>query len=242
MSLLPVRLAERLTTEDAAIVDRAVAGMLHAICEQYERERRAFDRIEGDNARTCAWNMREHSWARMAENFEDDAEVIMIEEGLTQAVHAGGLIIRPYKLGSQVPLDINLVRLDPSSGIKVGLGERNRQVVEDQLAFDLASAMSAPTEAELEAAYAARELVLGHFGNAAQGRRAVYLGAPRDTLAHGSYWEWGVPLAGEAPPPDPDVLPEPASPGPPDKPYSERAEPDLQLARRRDRRRRDAPS
>jgi hypothetical protein len=178
----------------------------------------------------------------MAENFEDDADVIMVEEGLTQAVHAGGLIIRPYKLGSQVPLDINLVRLDPNSGIKVGLGERNRQVVEDQLTFDLASALSGPTDAELEAAYAARELVLGHFGNATQGRQAIYLGAPRDTLAHGSYWEWVVLLAGEAPEPELDERPKPSPPGPPDKPYSERDQPDLPLTPRRDRRHRDAPS
>jgi hypothetical protein len=240
MNLLPIELVKRLSAEDAAIAERAVAGMLAAVSEQYQRERRAFDRIEGDNARTFAWDMREHAWARMGENFEDDADVVLVEEGLTQAVHAGGLIIRPYKLGPQAPFDINVTRLDPSSGIKVGLGERNRQAVEDQLAFDLASALDGPTDAELEAAFAACELVLAHFGNPWHGQRAIFIGAPRATFEHGSYWEWVRQLAGEDPGPERPELQKPTPPGPPDTPYSERDEPDVPLAPRRHRRPGDA--
>jgi hypothetical protein len=241
VSVLPEKLVARLSGADAAVVERAVEGMLRAFAEQYQRERRAFDPIEGDNARTFAWDIREHAWARMAENFEDDEDIALVEEGLPQSVHAGGLIIRPYKMGSQAPLDINAVRLDPSSGIKVGLGQRNRQVVENQLAFDLSAPMAGPTAAELEAAYAARELVFGHFGNPVEGQRAIFLGAPRATFEHGSYWEWVEKLRDGDADPAPAQLTNPSPRGPVDTPYSERGEPDLPLMPRRDTRPGDAP-
>ena len=82
-----------------------------------------------------------------------------------------------------------------------------------------------PDEAEIEAAYAANELVLGHFGNWRQGQRAIYLGAPRDTMKHGSYWEWVALLAGPGPDLDGEV-PVPISPDGPTTPYTARREPD----------------
>ena len=227
---LPTQLHSRLGA-DAQAVEETITVMVTAISDQYLRDVRAFDQLEGDNARTFAWDVREHTWARFVERLEPLEAARLEEDGLTQAVRIGPLVIRPYKLGSTEPANIELFRLDPSSNIKVGLGQRNGKVVAEQLAFDLAAALEGPDEAEIEAAYAANELVLGHFGNWRQGQRAIYLGAPRDTMKHGSYWEWVALLAGPGPDLDGEV-PVPISPDGPTTPYTARREPDVPLVRR----------
>ena len=101
-----------------------------------------------------------------------------LEEGLAHAVVAGPLTIRPYKLGPEDPEDIRLVRLDPSSATKALIAQSNDRVVRGQLVLDLAKGLPAPTEEEQAAAYAANELVMGHFGNHHRGRQPSTSGAP----------------------------------------------------------------
>lgn len=236
MCELPQPLLDRLGP-DAGVVADAIDAMESSISDQYIRDVRAFDDAEGDNAWTFAVSMHAHSWARMIERVKEGPLVRLHEDGLAHAVKAGPLTIRPYKLGSDAPEDIRLVRLQPNSATKTMIAQVNDRVVKGQLALDLSAGMPAPTDAEVAAAYAPDLLVMGHFGNPRQGRRAIYLGAPRPDFKDGSYWEWVIKLTGEGP----DLEREAAVPhGPtaPTQPFSEREEPEVPLTPREDKRHR----
>lgn len=236
MQALPAPLVDRLGP-DAPVVATAVAAMSSSISDQYIRDARAFDDAEGDNPWTFAVNLHAHSWARMVERVTEGPVVRLIEDGLAHAVKAGPLTIRPYKLGSEDPEDIRLVRLDPSSRTKTMIAATNDEVVQGQLALDLAAGLPAQSEEEVVAAYAADLLVMGHFGNPRQGRRAIYLGAPRPVLKDGSYWEWVIRLEGRGPDLDAEMA-IPYGPNEPTEPFSERPEPEIPLETRENERRR----
>ena len=161
----------------------------------------------------------------------------LVEDGLAHAVKAGPLMIRPYKLGSNDPEDIRCVRLDPTSATKARIAESNDAVVNGQMALDLSQGLPAPSDAELAACYAANLLVMAHFGNPRQGRRGIYLGAPRPIFKAGSYWEWVIRLTGPGPDIGSDVA-VPQGPVSPTPPFSEREEPEVPLASREDERQR----
>lgn len=229
-------LVARLGT-DASLIAGVIETMSEAISDQYVRDVRAFDDAEGDNAWTFAQDLHAHSWARMVERVVEGSVVRLQEEGLAHAVLAGPLTVRPYKLGSDAPDDIRLVRLEANSDTKFRIAKSNDDVVRGQMSLDLSIGLPTPTEDEKNAAFAADQLVLGHFGNFLQGRRAIYLGAPRPTLKDGSYWEWVIKIASEGPDLGTQLV-APHGPPSPTKPFSEREEPEVPLAAREDERRR----
>lgn len=237
MCELPAPLLSRLGP-DAPVISAAIDATAAAISEQYIRDARAFDPAEGDNAWTFGANMHAHSWARVGERVRTGPLIQLMENGLAHAIKAGPLIIRPYKLGPHDPEDIRMVRLEPTSETKRLLAESNEKVVHGQLAIDLAAGLPAPTDEAAAAAYAANDLVIGHFGNPIQGRRAIYLGAPRPVLKDGSYWEWVIKLEGPGPQPDEIDIPRDLD-TPPTRPFSEGAEPEVPLSPREDERRRN---
>jgi len=233
---LPPPLLDRLGP-DGPLIAKVIDQLESAISDQYTRDAVAFDDAEGDNAWTFAVGLHAHSWARVGERVVEGPIVRLIENGLAHAVKLGPLIIRPYKLGSDDPEDIRLIRLDPTSATKAQIAESNDVVVKGQLALDLARAVPAPSDAELAARYAANLLVMAHFGNPREGRRGIYLGAPRPVLKDGSYWEWVIRLAGNGPDLG-DHLVLPAGPAAPTPPFSEREEPEVPLESRDGERRR----
>jgi hypothetical protein len=237
MTELPALLRDRLGP-DGPLIEGVIDQLAGAISDQYTRDAVAYDDAEGDNAWTFAVNLHAHLWARAVERIKEGPDVHLVEEGLAHAVQAGPLTIRPYKLGRDEPEDVRLIRLDPSSATKAQIAESNDAVVSGQLALDLARAVPAPSDAEFAARYAPDLLVMGHFGNPRQGRRAIYLGAPRPTLRDGSYWEWVIQLAG----PGPEIggqIPVPHGPVAPTPAFSERQEPEIPLVSREDERRRE---
>lgn len=230
---LPQPLLDRLNASGdlvAGVVD-VIAG---AISDQYVRDARAFDDAEGDVPWTFAVNLHAHSWARIVERVQEGPGVQLVEQGLAHAVRVGGLTIRPYKLGSDAPPDIRLVRLDPSSATKAMIAQANDRLMRGQLTLDLADALPTPNAMDT-LAYAADQLVMAHFGNPTQGRQAIYIGAPRPELTNGSYWGWVIKLAG----PGPDLHADTATPADqtgPTTAFSERQEPAVELGRVGERR------
>jgi len=234
---LPPPLLDRLGP-DGPLIAKVIGQVAGAISDQYIRDAKAFDDAEGDNAWTFAVGLHAHSWARVGERVKEGPIIRLLENGLAHAIQAGPLVIRPYKLGSQDPEDIRLIRLDPSSATKAQIAESNDLVVKGQMALDLAVGLPAPSDAELAARYAPNLLVMGHFGNPRQGRCGIYLGAPRPVLKENSYWEWVIRLAGPGPELDgPIELPH--GPSEPTPPFSEREEPEVPLESHDDERRRD---
>jgi hypothetical protein len=223
MSLLPESLRLRLEPETADLLDYSVEHVLGALRETYARECRDHDPDVGDNRYTFGQDVYHHSSFAIRKRVTDSRIGIAGDNHpLCWRLEIGRLTVRVYKMGSHLPLNIHTERLEPTSAARELVGSLNDQFVQLELDIDAATPRTDPDEA----AYAARELVVGHFGNPDSGLLGVFFGAPRREMMNGSYWNWVVRLDdGELPVRETDDAPAPT----PTVPYSEREVPEIEL-------------
>ncbi|HZQ64448.1 MAG TPA: hypothetical protein VFA66_04390 [Gaiellaceae bacterium] len=197
MSFLPEPLLQRLDSETADLLDYAVDHVLGALRDTYERECRDHDPSVGDNRYTFGQNVYHHSSFAIRKRVTDARVGVTADNHpLCWRLEIRGITMRVYKMGSHLPLNIHTERLEPTSAAKELVGSLNDQFVQLELDIDAATPRTDPDEAS----YAARELVVGHFGNPDSGLMGVFFGAPRREMQNGSYWNWVVRLdAGHLP-------------------------------------------
>jgi hypothetical protein len=223
MSFVPDPLRRRLEPEMADLLDDALDHILGALRETYVRECRDHDPSVGDNRYTFGQNVYHHSSYGIRKRVADPRIGIAGDNHpLCWRLELGRLTVRVYKMGSHLPFNIHTERLEPTSAAKESVGSLNDQFVQLELDLDAATPRSDPDDA----AYAARELVVGHFGNPDSGLLAVFFGAPRRDMKNGSYWNWVLRLDdGDAPMRSSEDIPKPN----PTVPYSAREVPEIEL-------------
>lgn len=187
MSFLPDPLRRRLEPEIADLLDDAIDDLVDALRETYARECRDHDPSVGDNRYTFGQNVYHHSSHAIRKRVTDPRIGIAGDNHpLCWRLEIGPTTVRVYKMGSHFPLNIHTERLEPTSATKELVGSLNDEFVQLELDIDAVTPRADPDEA----AFAARELVVGHFGNPDSGLLAVFFGAPRKVMKNGSYWNW----------------------------------------------------
>lgn len=224
MNYVPEPLQHRLGAEVSELVDAAVEEVVGALRETYARDCRDHDPSIGDNRYTFGQNVYHHGWYAIRGRLHDPRVGVSIDaHPLCWRIDVGRVAIRVYKMGSYAPTNIHAIKLEPTSAIKEQLGTRNEGFV--QLELDLKYVT--PRSSEDVARFAARELVIGHFGNPDTGLLAVFFGAPRKVMQDGSYWAWVVRIDQDAAKGESGLVPE-DRPGP-TVPYSGRGVPEIDL-------------
>lgn len=223
MKSLPEPLRHRLDSETVDLLEYAVDHVLRALRDTYTRECRDHDPSIGDNRYTFGQNVYHHSSFAIRKSMTDTRIGIAGDNHpLCWRLDFGPITVRVYKMGSHLPLNIHTERLEPTSATKELVGSLNDEFVQLELDIDAATPRTDPDEA----AYAARELVVGHFGNPDGGLLGVFFGAPRQEMHNGSYWSWVMRLDDSE---FPLVVSEDATVSPPTVPYFAREVPEIEL-------------
>jgi hypothetical protein len=169
MVALPPELIRRLSLPDAHALRRAL-GVVEELLPVVYAEGVAHQRPR-DNANIFGLRVSTHLWTALAEPVYRARLGIatIVERNHAKSLNAGGMAVAIHKVGHLATDDIHNA-FPEGSPTQRGYGERNA----GQLSL-FESTAEAPLPAER--AFALRDLVVGHFGNAQDGLAKWYVGA-----------------------------------------------------------------
>jgi hypothetical protein len=177
---LPLQLLRRLPLPEAHALRKAlsvVADELPAVYADNVRHQRP-----RDNANIFGLRVAFHQWKALEERGEDLGEARVVEENNAHYLAVAGFKVAMHKLGHWVTDDIHS-HFPDGSPTQRSYAQRN---FHQYTLFD--SAPEAPLPEDR--AFALRDLVVGHFGNAEEGLAKWYLGAPTYDEKGRPRWAW----------------------------------------------------
>lgn len=191
---LPPQLIRRLPLPEAQALRRALVVVADELPKVYADNVR--DQRPRDNANIFGLRVAFHLWAAIDERSGDLGEAHIVETNGARHLAIGDFKLAIHKLGHLTADDIHSSFPD-GSPTQRSYGQRNA----NQLTL-FESVPEAPLPEER--AFALRDLVIGHFGNAEDGLAKWYLGAPTyDENGHArSAWLTPQPVANAAPVPE----------------------------------------
>lgn len=188
---LPAELINRLSLPEAHALRRALTVIADELPGVYADNVR--DQRPRDNANIFGLRVAFHLWEALNERSSDLGEARVVETNNARYLAVADFKVAIHKLGHDVADDIHSSFPD-GSPTQRSYAERNA----NQLTL-FESAPEAPLPEER--AFALRDLVVGHFGNAEDGLAKWYLGAPTYDDHGRPRWAWltSQPVAGAEP-------------------------------------------
>jgi hypothetical protein len=220
MANLPPHLVQRLTTDEAAALHRAIDAIGEELAIVYATNVADHREARGDNSQLFGLKVWVHGRHRFTLRFEEDDLVRVVDASGSYSILTPPFSIGVYKLGDSPHDDVHACFPD-ASPTKRAYGQRNAA----QLSiYDLSPTPPLPRDA----AFGLNDLIVGHHGNPRDGLVKWYVGA-YVIDAHGRpAWAWVQPqdMPGEAT--------QPARRRPPIIPFDGREAEALEVRPRRD--------
>lgn len=178
----PIRCSAASPPTRATALRRALVGIGEELAAVYAADVDDHSEARGDNAQLFGLKVWVHGRYRNVLRFEDDPDVLVVDNNGSYAIRVKQFSVGVYKLGDTINDDIHACFPD-ASPTKRAFAERNRL----QLSlFDATPASPLPAAVR----YACNELIVGHFGNPRDGMAKWYIGASLVDELGRSSWAW----------------------------------------------------